>query len=92
MKQKIVRSIGSKLETKEESDHFLKSRSKSSINSPQLFCGINLIKNINNLKKKGFKFLKFDKMNNKAKITSKKKIIKYIEKTIKQLTKIKAII
>ena len=31
-------------------------------------------------------------MNNKAKITSKKKIIKYIEKTIKQLTKIKAII
>ena len=40
-------SIGSKLETREESGHFLKSRSKSSINSPQLFSGINLNKNIN---------------------------------------------
>jgi hypothetical protein len=43
-------SIGSKLETREESGHFLKSRSKSSINSPQLFSGINLNKNINNYK------------------------------------------
>ena len=85
-------SIGSKLETREESGHFLKSRSKSSINSPQLFSGINLNKNINNLKKKNFKFLKFDKINNKIKIASKRKILKYIEKTIKQLTKIKTII
>ena len=85
-------SIGSKLETREESGHFLKSRSKSSFNSPQLFGDINLTKNINNLKKKNFKFLKFDKINDKAKITSKKKILKYIEKAIKQLTKIKTII
>ena len=70
----------------------MKSRSKSSINSPQLFGGINLNKNINNLKKKTFKFLKFDKMDDKIKITSKKKILKYIEKAIKQLTKIKTII
>ena len=70
----------------------MKSRSKSSINSPQLFSGINLNKNINNLKKKNFKFLKFDKINNKIKIASKRKILKYIEKTIKQLTKIKTII
>ena len=85
-------SNGSKLETKEESGHFLKSRSKSSINSPQLFNGINLTKNINNLKKKNFKFLKFDKMNDKVKISSKKKILKYLEKAIKQLKKIKTII
>ena len=85
-------SIGSKLETKEESGHFLKSRSKSPINSPQLFSGINLTKNINNLKKKNFKFLKFDEMNNKPKISSKKKILKYLEKAIKQLKKIKTII
>ena len=85
-------SIGSKLETREESGHFLKSRSKSFINSPQLFNNINLINNINNLKKKNFQFLRFDKMNNKIKIASKKKILKYLDKTIKQLTKIKTII
>ena len=84
-------SIGSKLETREESGHFLKSKSKSSINSPQLLDDINLTKNINNLKKKNFKFLRFDKIN-KKKITSKIKILKYIEKAIKQLKKIKTII
>ena len=84
-------SIGSKLETREESGHFIKSRSKSSINSPQLFNNnINFIKNLN---KKKFSFLKFDKINNnKIKISSKKKILKYLDKTIKQLTKIKTII
>ena len=83
------------MEAREESGHFLKSRSKSSINSPQLFDDINLTKNINNLKKKNVKFLRFDKINNKkitSKIASKIKILKYLEKTIKQLKKIKTII
>ena len=84
-------SIGSKLETREESGHFIKSRSKSSINSPQIFN--NNIHFIKNLKKKNFSFLKFDKKNNnKIKISSKKKILKYLDKTIKQLTRIKTII
>ena len=86
-------SIGSKLETREESGYFGILRSKSSINSPQLFNNnINFIKNINNIKKENFQFLKFDKENNKIKIASKKKILKYLDKTIKQLTKIKTII
>ena len=87
-------SIGSKLETREESGHFLKSRSKSSINSPQIFNNnANLFNNKNNLKQKNFSFLKFNKLNNKKfKLSSKKKILKYLDKTIKQLTKIKTII
>ena len=87
-------SIGSKLETREESGHFLKSRSKSSINSPQLFNNINnnINNNKNNITQNKFSFLKFNKLDNKIKISSKKKILKYLDKTIKQLTKIKTII
>jgi len=86
-------SIGSKLETREESGHFIKSKTKSSsVNYPQILNNnINFIKN-NNLKQKNFTFLKFDKLNHKLKISSKKKILKYLDKTIKQLTKIKTII
>jgi hypothetical protein len=77
-----------------------KSRSKSSISSLQLFKkNINLGKNESKgLKENNFSFLKFDKnnynKNNKLKlnISSKKKILKYLDKTIKQLTKIKTII
>ena len=94
-------SNGSKMETREGSSHYLnKSRSKSSISSLQLFKNnINLGKNEGKgLKKSNFSFLKFDKnnynQNNKLKlnISSKKKILKYLDKTIKQLTKIKTII
>lgn len=86
-------SIGSKLETREESGHFVKSRSKSSINSPQIFNHYGFIRNCNNLKKNNFSFLKFDKKkNNKINISSKKKILKYLDRTIKQLTKIKTIL
>lgn len=88
-------SIGSKMETREESGHFKKSRSKSSFNSPQLFNNYNNInfenKN-NNLIDKKFYFHKFDNINNKLKNSSKKKILKYLDKTIKQLTKIRTII
>ena len=94
-------STGSKMETREESSHYLnKSRSKSSIGSLQLFKNnINLAKNKSKgLKNNNFSFLKFDKnkhnQNHKLKlnISSKKKILKYLDKTIKQLTKIKTII
>ena len=94
-------SNGSKMETREGSSHYLnKSRSKSSISSLQLFKNkINLGKNESKgLKNNNFSFLKFDKnnynQNNKLKlnISSKKKILKYLDKTIKQLTKIKTII
>ena len=96
-------STGSKLETREESSHYLnKSRSKSSIGSLQLFknnININLPKNKSkDLKYNNFSFLKFDKINNnpnpklKLNISSKKKILKYLDKTIKQLTRIKTII
>ena len=92
LKETKSSSIGSKLETREESGHFLKSRSKSSINSPQLFNNINVINNRNNLKPKNFSFLKFNGLNHQVKLSSKKKILKYLDKTIKQLTKIKTII
>ena len=92
LKETKSSSIGSKLETREESGHFLKSRSKSSINSPQLFNNINIINNRNNLKQQNFSFLKFGGLNHKMKLSSKKKILKYLDKTIKQLTKIKTII
>ena len=87
------------METGEESSHYLnKSRSKSSIGSLQLFKNnINLSKNKSKgLKKNNFSFLKFDKNNQNKKlklsISSKKKILKYLDKTIKELTKIKTII
>ena len=75
MKQKVVH-IWSKLETREESGHFIKSKTKSSsVNYPQILNNnINFIKN-NNLKQKNFTFLKFDKLNHKLKISSKKKIL-----------------
>ena len=94
-------SNGSKLETREESSHYLnKSRSKSSIDSFQLFKNnINVTENKRkDLKKNNFSFLKFDKNNHnqnhklKLNISSKKKILKYLDKTIRQLTKIKTII
>ena len=88
-------SIGSKMETREESGHFKKSRSKSSFNSPQLFNNnnnINFENKNNNLIDKKFFFHKFDNINNKLKNSSKKKILKYLDKAIKQLTKIKTII
>ena len=53
---------------------------------------IHFIKYKNNLKPKNFSFLKLDKLNHKLKISSKKKILKYLDKTIKQLIKIKTII
>ena len=90
-------STGSKLETREESSHYL---NKSSIGSLQLFKNnINVTNNKNKgLKHGNFSFLKFDKINNnmnpklKLNISSKKKILKYLDKTIKQLTRIKTII
>ena len=94
-------SNGSKLETREESSHYLnKSRSKSSIDSFQLFKNnTNVTENKRkDLKKNNFSFLKFDKNNHnqnhklKLNISSKKKILKYLDKTIRQLTKIKTII
>lgn len=90
-------SIGSKLETKEESGHFVKT--KSSLNYPQILDNnIYFIKNSNNnnqnlnIKQNNFSFLKLDKLNKRLKISSKKKILKYLDKTIRQLTKIKTII
>ena len=93
-------STGSKLETREESSHYLnKSRSKSSIGSLQLFKkNINISKNKSKGLNNNFSFLKFDKINHnqnhklKLDISSKKKILKYLDKTIKQLTRIKTII
>ena len=93
-------STGSKMETREESSHYMnKSRSKSSIGSLQLFKkNINIAENKSKGLKNNFSFLKFDKINHnqnhriKLDISSKKKILKYLDKTIKQLTKIKTII
>jgi hypothetical protein len=93
-------STGSKMETREESSHYMnKSRSKSSIGSLQLFKkNINIAENKSKELKNNFSFLKFDKINHnqnhriKLDISSKKKILKYLDKTIKQLTKIKTII
>ena len=82
-------SMGSKLETREGSGNYLnKSRSKSSINFLQ---SINN-NNKNNFKQKNFSFLKFEHKNHGLKLSSKKKILKYLDKTIRQLTKIKTII
>ena len=82
-------SIGSKLETREESGHFKKSKSKSSFTSGQILNhNFHFVKNNNNLKQKNVSFLKL----NKIKLSSKKKILKYLDKTIKQLTRIKTII
>ena len=78
-------SLGSKYETREESANFI--RSKSSLN------------NIKLLKKekdediiKNFSFLKFRKKQNKIDLSPNQKILKYISKAIKQLTKIKILI
>ena len=84
-------SIGSKLETREESGHYVKSKIKSGY-TQVLNNNIHFIKYNNNSKQKNFSFLKFDNLNHKLKVTSKKKILKYLDKTIKQLTKIKTII
>ena len=83
-------SIGSKLETREESWHFKKSKSKSFFTSGQILnIKSNFIKD--NLIQKNLYFLKKNKLN-KIKLSSKKKIIKYLDQTIKQLTRIKTII
>ena len=78
-------SLGSKYETREESAHFL--RSKSSIKNIQLIKkenDENLIKN--------FSFLKFGKKQNKIDLSPNQKLLKYISKAIKQLDKIKILI
>ena len=74
-------SLGSKYETREESAHFLKS--KTSLNNKEK----NIIKN--------FSFLKFEKKRddiNISNISPEKKLLKYINKAIKQLNKIKILI
>ena len=78
-------SIGSKYETRDESAHF--QRSKSSINNIQL---IKKEKEKNIIKH--FSFLKFDKKRDKINLSPNKKILKYINKAIKQLNKIKILI
>ena len=86
-------SLGSKLETRAESGNYL--RSKSFINSQLFNNNINFAKSKNNIKHKNFSFLKFDKTNNqynKFNFATKKKILKYLDKTIKQLNTIKTII
>ena len=86
-------SLGSKLETREESGKYL--RSKSFINSQLFNNNIKFVKSKNNAKSKNFSFVKFNKTNNKynkMNFATKKKILKYLDKTIKQLTTIKTII
>ena len=86
-------SLGSKLETREESGNYL--RSKSFINSQLFNNNIKFVKSKNNAKYKNFSFVKFDKKNskfNKFNFETKKKILKYLDKTIKELTTIKTII
>ena len=86
-------SLGSKLETREESGNYL--RSKSFINSQLSNNNIKFIKSKNNGKYRNFSFVKFDKKNskfNKFNFETKKKILKYLDKTIKELTTIKTII
>jgi hypothetical protein len=81
-------SLGSKYETREESAHFV--RSKSSINNIQLIKkekekDKNLIKN--------FSFLKFGKKSNELlDLSPNHKLLKYINKAINQLNKIKILI
>ena len=82
-------SLGSKYETREESAHFLKS--KSSLNN------IRLIKKEKEKEKqrnmiKNFSFLKFERKQDKINISPNKKLLKYINKAIKQLNKIKILI
>ena len=80
-------SIGSKYETREESAHFV--RSKSSLNN------INLIKKEKFKEKnfiKDFSFLKFKKKKDKNSLSPDKKLLKYVNKAIKQLNKIKILI
>ena len=86
-------SLGSKLETREESGNYL--RSKSFINSQLFNNNIKFVKSKNNGKHKNFSFVKFDKINNKYNkfnFATKKKILKYLDKTIKELTTLKTII
>ena len=82
-------SLGSKYETREESAHFV--RSKSSINNIQLIKkekekDKNIIKN--------FSFLKFGKKSNNKllDLSPNHKLLKYINKAINQLNKIKILI
>ena len=82
-------SLGSKYETREESAHFMKS--KSSLNN------ILLIKKEKEKQKqkniiKNFSFLKFERKQDKINISPDKKLLKYINKAIKQLNKIKILI
>ena len=82
-------SLGSKYETREESAHFMKS--KSSLNN------IRLIKKEKEKQKqkniiKNFSFLKFERKQDKINISPDKKLLKYINKAIKQLNKIKILI
>ena len=74
-------SLGSKYETREESAHFLKS--KSSIKKEKEK-EKNIIKN--------FSFIKFNKKDDKINLSPNKKLLKYINKAINQLNKIKNII
>ena len=86
-------SLGSKLETREESGNYL--RSKSFVNSHIFNHNIKFVKSKNDAKYKNFSFVKFDKKNNKfnnLNYAAKKIILKYLDKTIKQLTTIKTII
>ena len=69
-------SLGSKLETREESGNYL--RSKSFVNSQLFNHNIKFIKSKNNEKYKNFSFVKFDKKNNiynKFNFATKKKIL-----------------
>ena len=77
-------SLGSKYETREESANFV--RSKSSLNN------VDLIKNEKKNIIKNFSFIKFNKKEKNIDLSPNKKLIKYINKAIKQLNKIKIII
>ena len=76
-------SLGSKYETREESANFI--RSKSSLKNLD-FVGEkkNIIKN--------FSFIKFNKKEKNIDLSPNKKLLKYINKAIKQLNKIKILI
>ena len=78
-------SIGSKYETREESAHFI--RSKSSLNNIHL---IKKEKEKNFIK--DFSFLKFKRKKDKDSLSPDKKLLKYVNKAIKQLNKIKILI
>ena len=78
-------SIGSKYETREESAHFV--RSKSSLNNIHL---IKKEKEKNFIK--DFSFLKFKRKKDIDSLSPDKKLLKYVNKAIKQLNKIKILI